>query len=80
MFGRLRAIHFESVVVNLKKCMLTLQNLLRSKPKLNSGTTHIFWYMMDEHMCFWCHPENACLHCFRELFLEYAYIIVKLWV
>ncbi len=32
--------------------MLTRQRLLRSRPELNCGTAHIFWYMLDEHMHF----------------------------
>ncbi len=36
--------------------MLTLRRLLRSRPELNSGTVHISWYVMDEHMYFCCHP------------------------
>ncbi len=46
--GVVWTIHFESVVENIKKCMLTLRRLLRSRPELNSGTAHIFWYIMDE--------------------------------
>ncbi len=34
--------------------MLTLRRLLRSRSELNSGTAHIFWYMMDE-----LHPIDA---------------------
>ncbi len=41
--------------------MLTLQHLLNSRPKWNSGTAQIFWYMMDDHVHFWCHPEIAWL-------------------
>ncbi len=40
--------------------MLALQRLLRSRPKWSYGTAHIFWYMMDEHMYFWCHPGILC--------------------
>ncbi len=46
----------------------------RRRLKYNSGSVLIFWYMMDEHMEFWCHPEIVCLHSFHEFFLEYVYI------
>ncbi len=50
--GGVCTIHFESVVENIKKCMPTLRRLLRSRLELNSGSVHIFWYMMVEHMYF----------------------------
>ncbi len=37
--------------------MPTCQRLLRSWPDLNSVTAHTFWYMMDKHLHFWCHPR-----------------------
>ncbi len=78
--GGVRKIHFESVVENIKKCMLTLRRLLRSRPVLNSGTAHIFWYMMDEHMYFWCHSGIMCSHGSHERFLKCAYIIFGFWI
>ncbi len=45
-------IHFEPVVENIKKSILTCQRLLRSMSDLNSGTAHIFRYMMDEPCTF----------------------------
>ncbi len=68
-------IHFESVLENIEKCMLTLRRLLRRRYELNSGTTHIFWYMMDAHMYFWCHPGIMCSHGFHKRFLKCVYII-----
>ncbi len=53
--------------------MLTRQRLLRSRPELNSGTAHIFWYMMDENMYFWCHPGIMCSHGSHESFHESLY-------
>ncbi len=50
--GRFRGIHSEYMVENVKKCMLTLQRLFRGRPQWNSGTAHIFWYMVAEHMEF----------------------------
>ncbi len=50
--GAIRTIHFESVAENVKKSMLKLQSLLRGRFEWNSGTAHIFWHMMDEHMLF----------------------------
>ncbi len=58
--------------------MLTCQRLLRSRSELNSGTTHIFWYMMDEHMNFWCHPRIMCSHGSHELFLKCSFRVLKL--
>ncbi len=65
-----RTIHFESLVENVEKFILTLQ--LRSRLKWNYGTAHIFWYMMRENMQFWCHLEVVCFHGFHEIFLEYV--------
>ncbi len=48
-------VHFESVVENVEKCMLTLQHLLWSRLRWISGTSHRFWYMKDEHMHFQRH-------------------------
>ncbi len=73
-------INFESVVEHIKKCMLTLQRLFRSRPELNSGTAHVFWYMMDEHMYFWCHPGIMCSHGSHERFLKCAYINFGFWI
>ncbi len=77
---RVCTIHFESVAENIKKSMPTLRCLLRSRPELNSGTVHIFWYMMDEHMHFWCHPGIMCSHGSEERCLECAYIIFGFWI
>ncbi len=63
------------VVENVETCMLTLQRLLRSRPKWNFGTAHIFWYMKDEHTHLWCHPETVCFHGLYELCHEHVYII-----
>ncbi len=41
--------------------MLTCQRLLRSRSELKSGTAHIFWYMMDEHMHFFCVILRLCV-------------------
>ncbi len=60
--------------------MLTLQRLLRSRAKWNSGTAHIFWHMMDEHRYFWCHPEKTCSHGSHELFLKCVNIIFEFWI
>ncbi len=60
--------------------MLTCQRLLRSRSELNSSTAHIFWYMMDEHMHFWCHPRIMRSHGSHELFLKCAYIIFESWI
>ncbi len=60
--------------------MLNLQRLLRGRSEWNSSTGHIFWYMMDEHMHFWCHPEIMCSHGSHENFLKCAYIIFKFWI
>ncbi len=57
--------------------MLALQRLLRSRPKWSCGTAHIFWYIMGEHMYFWCHPGIMCSN---ERFLECAYIIFAFWI
>ncbi len=54
--------------------MLALQRLLRCRPKWSYGTAHISWYIMDEHMYFWCHPGILCSHGSHERFLECAYI------
>ncbi len=54
--GVFRTVHFESVVGNFEKYMLTPQYLLRSRPKWNWGTVFIFWYKMDEQIHFWCRP------------------------
>ncbi len=78
--GGVCAIHFESVVENIKKIMLTVRRLLRSRPELNSSTAHIFWYMMDKHMYFWCHPGITCSHCSHERFLKCAHIIFGFWI
>ncbi len=78
--GRICTIHFESVVENVKKCMPTLRLLLRSRPEMNSGTAHIFWYMMDEHMYLWCHPGITCSHGSHERFLKCACIIFGFWI
>ncbi len=43
-------------------------------PDWNSGTAHVFWYTMDEHL------EIVGPHGFRELFVEHVYIIFKFWV
>ncbi len=59
--------------------MLTLRRFLRRRLELKSGTAHIFWYMMDEHMHFWCHPWFMCSHGYHELFLKCAYIIFESW-
>ncbi len=42
--------------------MLTFRRLLRSRLELNSGTAHVFRYIMDEHMNFWCHPMIMSSH------------------
>ncbi len=60
--------------------MLALQHLLRSRPKWSCGTAHIFWYMMDEHMYFWCHPEIMCQHGSYERFLKWAHTIFGFWI
>ncbi len=78
--GRVCTIHFESVLENIEKRMLTLRRLLRSRSELNSGTAHIFWNMMDVHMYFWCHPGIMCLHGSHERFLKCAYIIFGFWI
>ncbi len=75
-----RTIHFESVVENIKKSMLALQRLLRNRSKWSCGTAHIFWYMMDEHVYFGCHPGILCSHGSHERFLECAYITVGFWI
>ncbi len=78
--GAVRTIHFESVVENIKKSMLALQRLLRSRPKWSCGTAHIFWYITDEHMYFWCHPGILCSQGPYERFSECAYIIYGFWI
>ncbi len=78
--GGVRTIHFESVVENIKKSMLALQRLLRSRPKWSYGTAHIFLYMLDEGMYFWCHPGILCSHGSHERFLECASIIFGFWI
>ncbi len=60
--------------------MLTFQRLLRSRPEWDSGTMQIFWYMMDEHIHFWCHPGNMCSHGSHQLFLKCVYIIFEFWI
>ncbi len=60
--------------------MLTLQRLLRRRPKWNSDMAHIFWYMMDEHIRFWCQHAIGYFHGFHEIFLEYVNITFKFWV
>ncbi len=60
--------------------MLSLQRLLRGMSKWSCGTAHIFWYIMDEHMYFWCRPEILCSHGSHKRFLEYAYIIFGFWI
>ncbi len=57
-------------------------NVLREKIESweNSGTAHIFWYMVDEHMYFWCHPGIMCSHAYHERFLKCAYIIFGCWI
>ncbi len=59
--------------------MLNLQRLLRGRCEWNSGTAHIFWYMMDKHMHLWRYPEIMCSLGSHELFLKYAYIIFELF-
>ncbi len=78
--GGFRTIHFESVVENIKKSMLSCQRLLRSRSELNSGTAHIFWYMMDDQMHFWSHPRIMCSHGSHERFLKCADIIFEFWI
>ncbi len=68
-------IHFEFVVENIKNSILICQRLFRSRYELNPATAHIFRYMMDKHMHFWCHLRIMCSHGSRELFLKCAYII-----
>ncbi len=68
------------MVENIKKCMLTLRRLLRSRPELNSGASHMFWFMMDENMYFSCHPGIMCSHSSDERFLKCAYIIFGFWI
>ncbi len=67
------------MVENIKISMLALQRLLRSMSKWSCGTAHIFWYIMDEHMYFWCHPGILCsvaTHGLREwLMLSYQTFI-----
>ncbi len=75
-----RTIHFESVLEHITKSMLTRQRLLRSRPELNSDTARIFWYMMDEHMYFWYHPEIVCSRRSNERFLQFAYISFEFWI
>ncbi len=60
--------------------MLALQRLLRRRPKWSCGTAHIFWYMMDKHKYFWCHPWIMCSHGTHERFLECAYITFGFWI
>ncbi len=60
--------------------MLTCQCLLKSRSELNSGTVHMFWCMMDEHMHFWCHPRIMCSHGSHERLTKCAYIIFESWV
>ncbi len=57
--------------------MLNPQLLLRGKSEWNSGTAHIFWYMIDEHMHFWCHPEIMCSHGSHERFLKCVWTIFE---
>ncbi len=45
-------IRFEPVIETVENSMLTHQRLHRGKLKGNSGTAHIFWYMMDEDVHF----------------------------
>ncbi len=68
------------MVENIKKLMLALQRLLRSRPKWSCGTANILWYIMDEHMYFWCHPGILCSQGSHERFHEYAYIIFDFWI
>ncbi len=78
--GGVCTINFESVLESIEICMLTLRCLLRSRSELNSGTAHILWYMMDEHMYFWCHRGIMCSHGSHERFLKCACIIFGFWI
>ncbi len=60
--------------------MLTRRHLLRCWPELNFSAAHIFWYMVDENMHYWCHPEIICSHGSHERFLKCAYIIFEFWI
>ncbi len=60
--------------------MLTLRRVLRSRPELNSGSAHIFWYIMDEHMHIWSKPRIMCSYGSHELFLKRNYIIFESWI
>ncbi len=78
--GGVCKIHFESVVENIKNIKYAeTRRLLRSRPELNSGTAHIFWHMVDEHIYFWCHPGILCSHGSHERFLECGYITFGFW-
>ncbi len=76
--GGVCTINLEFVVENIKKSMRICQRLLRSRSELISGAAHIFWYMMDEHMHFRCHPRIMCSHGSHEL--KCAYIIFESWM